>query len=209
MEKSYIERMELQYLYSIGINKNEIEGIYKYTNDGINRHLYSHSMIPYHNINHIERVLTYCLWLSNALEKNNYPIENKNLLLTAALYHDCGRTLNIFAENHGLRGAKKAKELLHDEFDEKSLNIIEILIETHAIKSDIVDYKNYNFTHKEKANIQLLSNILKGADALDRNRIKLFSFAQCKPQYLRTKEAKEIYLQSNEFYNKYMKAVKK
>lgn len=209
MEKSYIKKIELKYLYSIGINKNEIEDIYKLVNEGIDKKIYYKSFIPYHDIYHAERVLIYCVWIINAMENNGFIIENKGLLLKAALYHDCGRTLNPFAENHGISGAKKARELLREELDDKDLNILELLIETHAKKSDIVDFKNYDFTEKEKANIQILSNILKDADALDRNRIKFFSFAQCKEEYLRTDEAKEIYNQCDEFYHKYIMASKK
>lgn len=209
MEKSYIKKMELKFLYNIGINKNEIDEITKLVNEGIDKKLYSNSFIPYHNIYHIERVLIYCMWICNSIESEDFIVENKPILLTAALYHDCGRSLNPFAENHGVTGAKKMKNILKDKLDEKSLKIIEILIETHAIKDDIVDYKGYDFNHQEKANIQLLSNILKDADALDRNRIKLFSFAQCKPEYLRTKAAKDIYSKSAELYEKYLNAMKK
>lgn len=209
MEKSYIKKMELKYLYSIDINKNEIDEIYKLVKEGIEKKLYSKSLIPYHNIYHIERVLIYCYWITNLIEKEGFKLENKEYLFKAALYHDCGRSLNPFRENHGIVGAKKACELLANEYDEKGLKVLELLIETHALKDDIVDYKGYSFTHQEKMNIQMLSNILKDADALDRNRIKLFSFAQCKVEYLRTKEAKEIYLKSDELYNKYIQAMKK
>lgn len=209
MEKSYIKKMELKYLYSLNINKKEIDQIYELVNEGIKRKLYSNSFIPYHNIYHIERVLIYCFWIINLLEKEGFKIDNKEYLFKAALYHDCGRSLNPFAENHGIRGAKRMKELLANEYDEKGLKVLELLIETHAIKDDIVDYKGYPFTHQEKMNIQMLSNILKDADALDRNRIKLFSFAQCKVEYLRTREAKDIYDKSSELYNKYVQAMKK
>lgn len=209
MEKSYIKRMELKYLYSLDINKKEIDEIYNLVNEGIEKKLYAKKLIPYHNIYHIERVLIYCYLITKSIEKEGFRLENKEYLYKAALYHDCGRSLNPFAENHGILGAKRMHEILKDEYDEKGLKVLELLIETHAIKDDIVDYKGYPFTHQEKANIQMLSNILKDADALDRNRIRLFSFAQCKVEYLRTKEAKEIYLKSDELYSKYMQAMKK
>lgn len=208
MEKSYIKGMELKYLYDIGINKNQIDLVVDLVKEGIDKKLYTNSTIPYHSLTHAERVIIYSLWISNTLEQNGSIIDNQDLLLKAALYHDCGRTWNPFAENHGISGAKKARILLKDELDEKSLNIIELLIETHAQKENKVNFKNYEFNNQEKENIQLLSDILKDADALDRNRIKLFTFAQCKEEYLRTSVAKEIYLKSDEFYTKYMNAVK-
>lgn len=209
MEKSYIKRMELKYLYDIGITKNQMDLVEKLVNEGIEKKLYTNSTIPYHSLTHAERVIIYSLWLIHSLEKNGTTIYNQEILLKSALYHDCGRTWNIFSDNHGILGAKKAKLFLKDELDEKSLNILELLIETHAQKDNKVNFKNYEFTNSEKENIQLLSDILKDADALDRNRIKLFTFARCKEEYLRTKESKEIYLKSNEFYNKYIDAVKK
>ena len=209
MEKSYIKRIELKYLYDIGINKNQIDLVDNLVKEGINKKLYTNTWIPYHSLNHAERVIIYCLWIVHNLEKNGTTINNIDILLKAALYHDCGRTWNLFAENHGISGAKKMRLILKDELNEKSLNIIELLIETHATKDNKVDFKNYEFTNQEKENIQLLSDILKDADALDRNRIKLFTFARCKEEYLRTKEAKEIYLKSNEFYAKYMEATKR
>ena len=208
MEKSYIKRMELKYLYDIGINKNQIDLIDNLVKEGIAKKLYTNSTIPYHSLSHAERVVIYSLWISHDLEEEGNKIANKDLLLKAALYHDCGRTWNPFAENHGISGAKKTRALLKEELDEKSLNILELLIETHAQKENKVNFKNYEFNTQEKANIQLLSDILKDADALDRNRIKLFSFARCKEEYLRTPVAKKIYLKSDEFYAKYMHAVK-
>ncbi|MCX4364316.1 MAG: HD domain-containing protein [Bacilli bacterium] len=209
MEKSYIKRMELKYLYDIGINKNQIDLVAKLVNEGIEKKLYTNSTIPYHSLNHAERVIIYSLWIIHELEKNGISVANQEIVLKSALYHDCGRTWNIFGENHGILGAKKARLILKDEVDDKTLNIIELLIETHAQKENKVNFKNYEFTDEEKKNIQLLSDILKDADALDRNRIKLFSFARCKEEYLRTEAAKKIYLMSNEFYDKYIEATKR
>lgn len=201
--------MELKYLYDIGINKDQVDLVDNLVKEGIDKRLYTNTTIPYHNLYHAERVIIYSLWISSALEQKGAIIDNKDLLLKAALYHDCGRSWNFFGENHGIKGAKKARILLKNELDEKSLNIIELLIETHAQKENKVDFKNYEFNNQEKKNIQLLSDILKDADALDRNRIRLFSFAQCKEEYLRTYVAKEIYLKSDEFYDKYMQTVAK
>ena len=200
--------MELKYLYDIGLNKDHIDLVDHLVKEGIDKKLYTNSTIPYHNLRHAERVIIYSLWLIHELESVGTIVDNKELLIKAALYHDCGRTWNVFAENHGISGAKKARVILKDELNEKSLNVLELLIENHAQKQDEVNFKNYEFTENERRNIQLLSNILKDADALDRNRIRLFTFARCKVEYLRTKEAKEIYLKSDEFYQKYLKATK-
>ncbi len=200
MEKSNIKNMNINYLISIGFKKDQIDLIYDLINRGIKEKLYTKNHFPYHNIEHVEKVLCYCIWILNKIQNNI------DILLYSALYHDCGRKLTVSNKMHGIVGAKIAKEKLKKAFNNKDLNSIELLIENHAKPNDTVDFKNYKFAESEKENIQILSNILKDADALDRNRIKTFKFAQCNPNYLRTNEAKEIYHISDIFLEKYEEA---
>lgn len=207
MEKSYIKNMDVHYLSSIDFSNAQINLVYQLVNRGIEEELYVNNHVPYHNLNHIERVICYSLWILNQKKNKEEILNNQEILLYSALYHDCGRRLTVSNKNHGIVGAKIAKSKLKNIFDNKSLTSICLLIETHASKNDIVDFKNFSYSKEEKENIQLLSNILKDADALDRNRIHLFKFAQCNPKYLRTNEAKDIYLKSNDFYDKYQEAL--
>lgn len=69
-------------------------------------------------------------------------LKNTDILLYATLYNDCGRSLIISNKKHGIVGAKIAKEKLKRNFNNKDLNSIELLIETHANPDDIVDFKN-------------------------------------------------------------------
>lgn len=209
MEKSYIKTIDSKYLEDIGITNEQIEKVSSLVNQGIEEHLYSKSLVPYHNIKHIERVIMYAIWILNLKKAKGEKLSNTELLLWASLYHDSGRSLRVSNKSHGVVGAQIAREKLKNKFEEKDLDVIEFLIETHAKKTNLVDFKNKNFSDKEKENIQILSDILKDADALDRNRIKLFSFAQCKVEYLRTKEAKEIYKQSDTLLKKYEETIKK
>lgn len=208
MEKSNIKNIDKSYLKSIGFKQTQINSIYDLTNESIQKQIYTKIHFPYHNLEHIERVLCYCIWILNMKTSKGKVLKNTDILLYSALYHDCGRSLFVSNKKHGIVGAKIAKEKLKEEFNAKDLNIIELLIETHANPNDIVDFKNYKFSEKDKDNIQILSNILKDADALDRNRIKLFKFAWCNPNYLRTNEAKEIYYHSAIFLENYEKAKK-
>ncbi len=208
MEKSYIKNMNIHYLTSIGFSVNQIQSINILVHKGIEEKLYKKKHIPYHNLKHIERVLCYCMWILNQKKNNGEILENQDILFYSALYHDCGRSLLVSNKMHGIVGAQIAKEKLKGTFDAKKVTGICLLIETHASRVDEVDFKNFTLSKEEKENIQLLSNILKDADALDRNRIKLFKFAQCNPNFLRTKEAKEIYLQSDTFYLKYQDTVR-
>ena len=208
MEKSYIKNMNIHYLTSIGFSVNQIQSINTLVHKGIEEKLYKKKRIPYHNLKHIERVLCYCMWILNQKKNNGEILENQDILFYSALYHDCGRSLLVSNKMHGIVGAQIAKEKLKGTLDAKRVTGICLLIETHASRVDEVDFKNFTLSKEEKENIQLLSNILKDADALDRNRIKLFKFAQCNPNFLRTKEAKEIYLQSDTFYLKYQDTVR-
>ncbi len=209
VEKSIIKNIDINYLNSIGFKKNQISLINELIEKVIEDQIYTKNHVPYHNIGHIERVLCYCIWILNMKKSRGKFLENTDILLYAALYHDCGRSLIVSNKKHGIVGAKIAKEKLKNDFNKKDLNAIELLIETHAKPNDIVDFKSYKFIKSEKENIQALSNILKDADALDRNRIKLFKFAECNPNYLRTSEAKEIYHISNIFLKKYEEAKSK
>lgn len=205
--KSFIGSIESEYLNSIGFSQTQINKVEELVSRGIQEHLYEKMRVPYHNLKHIERVIMYSIWILNEKENKYEHIKNHNVLLLAALYHDCGRHL---ASNkmHGIVGAKIARERLKDTLDDKTINSICLLIETHASYQDMVDFKNYNYSEEEKKNIQILSDILKDADALDRNRIKLFPFAQCDVNKLRTLEARNIYNKSELFYDKYKDATK-
>lgn len=206
MEKSNIKNVDINYLNSIGFKKNQINLIYDLINKSINEQLYTKIHFPYHNLEHIERVLCYCIWILNMKIAKGEILKDTNILLYSALYHDCGRSLFVSNKKHGIVGAEIAKEKIKNIFNNKDLKIIELLIETHAKSNNNVDFKNYRFSKEEKENIQILSDILKDADALDRNRIKLFKFAQCNPKYLRTDEAKKIYYDSAIFLKEYEKS---
>ncbi len=208
MKKSLIKNMDFNYLSQIGFTGVQVDFICNLVNRVIREKLYI-NYFPYHDIKHIERVLCYCIWILNMKKSKGEILDNSDILLYAALYHDCGRSFKVSNKMHGIVGSQVARKKLSNTFDSKTLNIIELLIETHAKKENTVDFKNYNFDDTDKKNIQILSDILKDADALDRNRIKLFKFAQCNPSYLRTEEAIEIYKHSDIFYKKYKCTIRK
>lgn len=205
--KSFIESIDPEYLNSIGFSQNQISKVKELINRGIQEKLYEKMKVPYHNLKHIEKVIMYVIWILNEKESKKEYIKNHDILLLAALYHDCARN-SASNKMHGVVGAKIARDKLKDTLDDKTINSICLLIETHASYQDTVDFKNYTYSEEEKKNIQILSDILKDADALDRNRIKLFPFAQCDVDKLRTLEAKNIYNKSDLFYDKYKEATK-
>lgn len=208
MERNYIKFINANYLRKLGFSKKQIDKVEELFHHGIQEKLYTKSRVPYHNMKHIEKVIMYAIWILNKKAKKEEFLEDQDILLWAALYHDCGRSFKAPGKKHGIVGAEIAKNKLKSILEDKTINSICLLIETHANASDEVDFKNYNYKKKEKKNIQLLSNILKDADALDRNRIELFPFAKCDINRLRTVEAKDIYYQSDLFYKKYKEAIK-
>lgn len=207
MEKSYIKNIDINYITMLGFNQSQINKVTELVNKGINEKLYKRSIVPYHNLKHIEKVIIYSIWILNKKKNNGMQLNNEDILLLAALYHDCGRSKST-NKNHGIIGAEIARNKLHGTLDNITIDKIGLLIETHAKKDDNVDFKDYDYNIKEKENIQMLSDILKDADALDRNRIKLFSFAKCDVSKLRTLEAKEIYNGSDLFLKKYEEAIR-
>ena len=63
MEKSNIKSIDTNYLNSIGFKGNQINQIYDLINRSIKEQLYTKIHFPYHNLEHIERVLCYCILL--------------------------------------------------------------------------------------------------------------------------------------------------
>ena len=208
MEKSYIGLMNENYLKEIGFTKEDITRITTYIQTGIEKHLYTDTKDFNHDIKHIERVLAYVEWILKEKKNHGETLEQENLLRVVALYHDIGKTIGAEEKSHGIIGAKKAKEKLEPELSPKELEIVSLLIETHASHEDTIEFKNDFFTAEEKRNIQALSDILKDADALDRNRINYPApLGGCDETKLRTKEAREVLSKSNTFLKEYNKAI--
>jgi len=208
MEKSNLKNMDKDYLKSIGLSDEQISLITDLVEKGIEEKLYTNTPDFQHDLKHVERVLIYIEWILNEKAKHNEEVTNKNILLLAGLYHDIGKTLGSSNKEHGIVGAKEVRKYLENTLEEKELKIISLLIETHAKESDIVDFGNEDFSLEEQQNIQVLSDILKDADALDRNRLNQPApFGVCDKNKLRTKEAKEILNKSDEFFKQYMLAI--
>ena len=184
-------------LVKYGIKNEQIVYIDKIVNHAIRKNTYSFNFVPYHDIHHVKRCLYYSAMIVNRM---NYKLTKNyiNILFQACLYHDCGRSL--FTMNHGKNGSKKVTKYLKNS---SNISKIKILIEEHNKKNNNIDFKKYLYKNDDKEIIQLLSNILKDADALDRNRIKTFPWLKCNIKYLRTKEAKDLYQLSDNFLNFY------
>lgn len=134
-----------------------------------------------HNIYHIQRVM-----LFSQIIAQNEGISEKisTLLLLAAALHDSGKTKDRKDFDHGKESAKIAKEYLQNNIDnisEEDVKIIQIAIEYHTIKEkdkiNVPELKNlcqkYNVSIANLERIEIISSILKDADALDRTRFDI------------------------------------
>lgn len=133
-----------------------------------------------HNIYHIQRVM-----LFSQIIAQNEGISKKNftLLLLAAALHDSGRTRDRKDFEHGKNSAEIAKEYIQNNINsisEEDVKIIQIAIEHHTTQEkekgriNITELKElcqkYNVSMANLERIEIISSILKDADALDRTR---------------------------------------
>lgn len=144
-----------------------------------------------HGLSHTRRVLMLTLILANKL---GLDTRQTSLLCTCALYHDIGRTNDNFDPRHGYESWKKlqAKGLIN--FDtEDDIQLIKFIIENHCIddKTALNNLNQYKISDKNEA--ELLFNIFKDADGLDRIRINDLDINR-----LRTSFAKKLPLVARE-----------
>ena len=193
MEKSCIKEINIDFLYQLGISDENIELITNLVNRAIEEKLYTDTKDFQHDIKHIERVLIFVVSIINSMKSKNIEILFEKELLLAALYHDIGKTAGASGRKHGIVGSKIFGEKLKNRLDEKSIKIIQLLIETHAQDNDIITFEDNYFTEEEQEAIQLISNILKDSDALDRTRLNYPApIGKCDKKKLRTDEAIEL-----------------
>ena len=201
IEKSYIDFFTNEMLSKYGLDSNDKMIISNLVKKGIQEELYTQTKDYQHNLKHVERVITYVRMILNKM--NNIPF-NEDILMYAALYHDIGKTKGASNKEHGIVGATEFKKNMHGILDDKTINIICLLIYQHASETDLVNFDNSEFSLEEQKSIQLMSDILKDADALDRNRLNFPApIGTCDINKLRTSEAKDILKLTDSLYHDY------
>ena len=204
-EQSYIQSFSDKMLSKYGLNLQDKEIISSLIKKAIDEKLYTDTKDYQHNLKHIEKVIAYVRMIVN---KMNHPLINEEILMYAALYHDIGKTMGASNQEHGIVGAAEFKKMMQGKLDDKSIEIISRLIYQHASESDLINFENANYTDEEKKSIQLTSDILKDADALDRNRLNYPApIGTCDINKLRTNEAKEILGITDSLYNDYCSTI--
>ena len=204
-ERSILARFTDELILKYGLTQEDKDMIVRLINIAIDDRLYTDTKDYNHDIKHIERVLMYVKMIINKMDNPNI---NEELLLLAALYHDVGKTHGASSKDHGIVGASYFKKMMQGKIDSKDINTACLLIYQHADEADTISFDDSEYTIEEKNSIQLMSDILKDADALDRNRLNYPPpIGECDPKKLRTEEAKDLLPITGELYEEYNKEI--
>lgn len=175
------------------INENNKKDILLESLDNIKEDYIYQSNI--HGINHNERVSLYGFYIG---VKNNLEDQNLKLLLEACKYHDIGRINDIEDKAHGYRSSKMIETF--EPLTKEELKVLKCMITYHSIDDYLLSNLANHYEIKDKDNLQLLCNILKDSDALDRTRGG--TIWGLNTNFLRTEQAKEmVYLAYELLYN--------
>ena len=137
--------------------------------DSINKEkdLYFPSQV--HGIDHTSRVMLFANVIVNL---DRLDDRMKNLILTAARYHDIGRIDDRETKEHGLYGMTKLHDLnLLKGFSKKDQRIIEFAIEQHSLSKEENEEALSKIPKRNRKDYAMVLSYLKDIDALDRFRI--------------------------------------
>ena len=166
-----------------------------------------------HGKSHADRVLINSMIIAQkeGILKEDTNDRIKDILITAAAYHDIGRVFDNGP--HARRSARKIDKMdlrfsdgtMYSKEDKKLLMAI---VESHEGKPEKIHkmVNKYGITNKEDKKIAYdLSTVLRDTDALDRVRLDLATPINTKtnlnPQYLKTDTAKQLLEEAYELEN--------
>lgn len=149
-----------------------------------------------HGLYHSEKVFMYSFILAKKLGLSQDECE---ILLDAALYHDCGRIHNAEESFHGYVSAIKVEEerILSDKpiyKNNDNFRLLQAIIDIHSQNDnrERINFDNYELPEEMYPVYTKLYSILKDADALDRKRFYDSSVESLDPRFLRFKESHEL-----------------
>lgn len=149
-----------------------------------------------HGLYHSEKVFMYSFILAKKL---NLSQDECEILLDAALYHDCGRNNNAEEPFHGYVSALKIENqgiLSNKQIYKNNDNfrLLQAIIDIHSQndKKAKVNFDNYELPEEMYPTYIKLYSILKDADALDRKRFYDSSVESLDARFLRFKESHEL-----------------
>ena len=121
-----------------------------------------------HGVRHTQRVHIHARRLASELGWNDADAE---LALTAALWHDIGRTDDGWDPGHGEESARRArKEQLLDVLSPADAALVVFAIRLHCLPDELGEEEARRLAEQERA-LRILW-LLKDADALDRVRLR-------------------------------------
>lgn len=145
-----------------------------------------------HGLLHAKRVLllAFIIGLYEGLDSDDMEV-----VLTAAKYHDIGRTHDNYDEIHGILSFNKMLqlELVDKEMDD--IHILQFIIENHCVDDERGLENLDNYPIEDKARAIYLYQILKDADGLDRVRLGDMDI-----KYLRLPISKKLPLVTQQIY---------
>lgn len=151
----------------------------------------------FHGVAHSHRVCLFAYILGIDANLNEIDIQ---ILIDAALYHDCGKKSDYEDSYHGVTSALEIDKYIDSDiyFDSNNLDILKAVVANHSTndsfnRATYYTYVDAKHDSQEKYERYLkLSNILKDSDALDRTRFKNDASSGLNPEYLRNSKAKEM-----------------
>lgn len=204
-EHSYIKEFSENTLGKYGLNLKDQELIDYLVNRAIYEKLYTDTKDFQHDLKHVERVITYARMIMH--QRPNSQV-NEMMMMYAALYHDIGKTVGSSNREHGIVGANEFRRRMEGKMPAREIDMISMLIMQHAEAKDKIDFESGKYTPEEMEQLQEMSDILKDADALDRNRLNYpFPIGGCDIERLRLPESKKIHALTDSFYEDYCAAI--
>ena len=149
----------------------------------------------YHGLHHSQKVMLFAYLIAKKINLNEVDMK---ILLDAAVYHDVGRQDESEEAFHGLISANQMDRIFKDDFYKKNsnnMNLLKSICDGHS-KDD--KYKEINFSNYSLDydlffdRYNMLYQILKDADALDRARFPKMVDASLKEEFLRLDISKEL-----------------
>ena len=161
-----------------------------------------------HGISHNNRVAILAMLIAQGegIFEKDEDNRAKDILLTAAYYHDIGRKKGIITDNWGTHaensvrkvGKMNLKHANGEPYSDKDMNILKALIRAHEGLDNEMDgvCDRFKIEGSKREEVKRLMGILKDADALDRVRtdinFPIVMMTDLKPQYLRTNTSKRL-----------------
>lgn len=161
-----------------------------------------------HGLYHSKKVFLFCYLIAKQMKLNKIDMQ---ILIDAALYHDIGRINDYEDSLHGYCSALRIEDAVNHPIykDEENLNILKAIIDGHSVADEHKERFIFDYDIKNEDRYYLLYDILKDADALDRNRFYNTSDAYLDKSYLRTDYSKKLIALSLEINNIYKSEINK